>query len=392
MYSKPGVIHLWSWPLPPAKWHGGRALAIQTQKLSVGSSAFSHVSGFSYAAEKDVLILALLDGSLHVIHNVSIEPSWVPTSPDDQLTSEALSQASRVFFAQTSPDGIAYLDVNRISGLVRYDSNSTLTWIYERVSHSFSHVGLWLIVPPRSLRPSDFSYKHEARHECTLVTAPFWTLDVDIILKLAQETLAQFDCGNYALDVPSELTFILTSRAATRMTPLHHLRSLLLHLCDAERFAEICPRLLEVLDQSPQDESTAVSVPPSSQGVGEDLQRRLRESLATHLFGWNGLFSLRVRLSVADMCWVGGVAHTDRSPDHDRSQRLCKDEQLRLACGQVARRQLTNISQRVLHILVRHFTAIVTALTRKSSLCQKMSASFLHMAAQHRMFRSFFEW
>lgn len=84
--------------------------------------------------------MALLDGSLHVIHNMSTEPSWVPTSSNDQLTSEVLSQASRAFFAQTNPVGVAYVDVNRISGLVCYDSHSTFTWIYECVS----------VVPPKS--------------------------------------------------------------------------------------------------------------------------------------------------------------------------------------------------------------------------------------------------
>ncbi|KAF8552235.1 hypothetical protein OG21DRAFT_1535864 [Imleria badia] len=305
----PGVIHLWSSPSLATQWHGGCVLTIQPQKNSVGSSAFSYVSGFAYMKEEDVLLVALLDGTLHAIHNMLIEPSWVPTSSDVRLTSEALSQASRVFFAQTSSAGVDYVDVNRTSGLVCYDSHPTLTWIYE------------------SLRPSDFSYKHEARHECVLVTAPFWPLDSDAILRAAQETLVQLDC-------------------ATRSTPLHRLRPLLLHLCSTGRFVELCPRLLEVLDQSPQDEPPVVSVPPSSQRIGVELQRQLRESLATHLFGWDGLLSLRMRLSIADMCW-----------------RLCKEEQLRLYCGQVAHRQLTSISHRVLRILVRHFTAIVTALT-----------------------------
>ncbi|KAG6374829.1 transcription factor IIIC subunit delta N-term-domain-containing protein [Boletus reticuloceps] len=242
VYSKPGVIHLWSWPSSHVQWHGDRVLAIQPHKNSIGSSAFSCVSGFSYVKEKDLLLVALMDGSLHAIHNILIDPSWVPTSSDDQLASEALSQASRVFFAQITSASVEYVDVNRISGLVCYDSHSTVTWIYE------------------SLRPSDFSYKHEARHECVLVTAPFWPLDSATILRAAQETLVQFDC-------------------AMRSTPLHHLRSLLLHLCSAGRFAEICPRLLEVTDQSPQDESPAVSAPSSSQAVGVELQRHLRESL-----------------------------------------------------------------------------------------------------------------
>lgn len=148
-----------------------------------------------------------------------------------------------------------------------------------------------------------------------LLTAPFWPLNADTILRVAQETLVQFDCGNYAHET---LSPVLMLYAATRSTPLHQLRPLLLHLCSTGRFAETCPRLLEVLDQSPQDESPAVSVPPSSPGVGAELRRELRESLATHLFGWSGLLSLRMRLSIADICWVGGVASTDRSPNHDR--------------------------------------------------------------------------
>lgn len=133
VYSKPGVIHLWPWFSSPAQRHGGRVLTIRTQKLSIGSSTFSYVSGFSYVKERDVLLLALFDGSLHAIHNMSTEPSWVPTSSDDQLTSEALSQASRVFFARTTSASVEYVDVNRISGLVCHDSHSTLTWIYECV-------------------------------------------------------------------------------------------------------------------------------------------------------------------------------------------------------------------------------------------------------------------
>jgi general transcription factor 3C protein 4 len=137
VYSKPGVILLWSWPSSSAQWHGGRVLTLQTQKISIGSSVFSYVSGFSYTKEKDVLLVALLDGSLRAIHNMLIEPSWVPTSLDDQLTSEALSQASHVFFAQTTSAGVGYVDVNRISGLVCYDSHSTMTWIYECVPRCF---------------------------------------------------------------------------------------------------------------------------------------------------------------------------------------------------------------------------------------------------------------
>lgn len=91
--------------------------------------------------QSDLLLVALFDGSLHVIHNISTEPSWTPTASDDHLTSEALSQTFRAFFAEATSAGVEYMDVNRTSGLVSYDSHSTLTWIYEFV-HSHLIFGL----------------------------------------------------------------------------------------------------------------------------------------------------------------------------------------------------------------------------------------------------------
>lgn len=113
-------------------WHGLKSLMIETQRLSVGSSSLVAVSGLSYVLQQDALIVALSDGSLHAIHNLSSEPSWAPVSPIDSLTSEALSQASRTFFIRTSsPPGVDYSDLNRIGGLVSYDSQCTLSWVYE---------------------------------------------------------------------------------------------------------------------------------------------------------------------------------------------------------------------------------------------------------------------
>jgi general transcription factor 3C protein 4 len=133
VYTKPGLVHLWS-PTSESTWFGTRTLLLQTQKLSIGSSAISPVSGVSYVLHRDALILALFDGSFHVIHNLSVEPSWNPSVANDTLTSAELSRASRELFAKVTPAGISRMDVNRIGGMVSYDSQSTLVWIYERVS------------------------------------------------------------------------------------------------------------------------------------------------------------------------------------------------------------------------------------------------------------------
>lgn len=92
----------------------------------------------SYVLHRDALILALFDGSFHVIHNLSVEPSWRPSLADDTLTSAELSRTSRELFAKMTPAGISHMDVNKISGMESYDSQSTLVWIYEQVSSMIS--------------------------------------------------------------------------------------------------------------------------------------------------------------------------------------------------------------------------------------------------------------
>ncbi|KAG0698424.1 putative zinc-finger of transcription factor IIIC complex-domain-containing protein [Suillus ampliporus] len=289
VYTKPGVVHLWSWPSSEPTWYGTRILLLQTQKLSVGSSAISPVSGVSYVLHRDALILSLFDGSFHVIHNISVEPTWSPPLEDDTLTSAELSRASRALFTKVTPAGISYMDVNRIGGMVSYDSQSTHIWIYE------------------ALRPADFSYKHEAQHECMLLTAPFWQLDDETVLHTVSDAFTGISC-------------------ASGSAPIHHLRALMLHLRSNTRFTALCPRVLEILSQVQPDQTTTINL----------------KSLTTHLLGWPNLLSLRMRLSIADLCW-----------------KLCKDPEMQAQCGQVAQGLLASISHCVLRILVRHLRAII---------------------------------
>lgn len=307
VYTKPGLVHLWSWPGSEPTWYGTRVLPFQTQKMSVGSSAISPVSGVSYVLHRDALILSLVDGSLHAIHNMTMGPTWSSPLAGDILTSAELSRASRALFAKVTPAGILYLDVNRIGGMASYDSQSTLIWIYE------------------SLRPTDFGYKHEAQHECMLLTAPFWQLDDETVLHTASEAFADISCGS---------------------APIYHLRALMLHLRSNARFAALLPQVLEILSQVAPDQTTTIVLPSWTEGSGDDLRPQLRKSLTTHLFGWPNLLSLRMRLSIADLCW-----------------KLCKDPEMQTQCGQVAQGLLAAISHCVLRVLIRHLKAIVSVIT-----------------------------
>ncbi|KAI6014123.1 putative zinc-finger of transcription factor IIIC complex-domain-containing protein [Pisolithus microcarpus] len=334
--SKAGTVHLYSLsPFPlspplslahsptytPTHWYGSKCLAIQIQPSSAGSSSLSPVSGVFYVRDRDALLLALSDGSVHVMHGFSSEPTWDPAP-----TPSTLTESSRTFFVraqQHASFGVSsvpdYMDVNRIDGFVPYDSCGTVAWIYECVLVS---------------RPTDFSYKHEAKHACTLLVAPFWSADDEWVVKTIEEKMDWSKGGN-------------GMRCVTRVAPAHLLRGIFLHLADTTRFERLRGALLNILDCDMQeDPSTTIVFPEWTRPCSEEIKTRLRKSLATQFFGWESFLSIRMKLALADGCW-----------------KLCQDAQMRNDFGQAARIHLAAISHRVLRILVRHLTAIVTTLS-----------------------------
>jgi general transcription factor 3C protein 4 len=79
---------------------------------------------------EDALIISLFDGSLHVVHNLSSEPSWAPGH--GSLTSQDLSIATRTASVPAEFGGLHSNIVNRISGLVPY-GHATVLWAHEYV-------------------------------------------------------------------------------------------------------------------------------------------------------------------------------------------------------------------------------------------------------------------
>lgn len=128
-FHKPGVVHLWRPADSAASWHGLRSVSLKTQSLSVGSTALSPISGIAHILKQDALVVALVDGSFHVIQGS--EPTAVSERPDSRFTSNALSNAARQHFVATSDEEVRKLDVNCIHGMISYDSDSYFIWVHE---------------------------------------------------------------------------------------------------------------------------------------------------------------------------------------------------------------------------------------------------------------------
>ncbi|KAF9465990.1 putative zinc-finger of transcription factor IIIC complex-domain-containing protein [Collybia nuda] len=306
VHCKPGIIYLWSLS---SRWSGYRSFLLKNQKISIGSSSFHTASGIQYTQRTDKLILTLVDGSFYVIHDLSTEPSLVPSTMDDPITSEKLSMTIRSAFVQSEQGEVEYSDVNRITGVTSYDSSASFIWLHE-VS-----------------RPADFSYKHDAKHNSMLVVAKAWD-DTD------NETLML------------ELTRTLDNvKTATGFAPLHMLRPFFFHLRDREKLRILLPRILEILKPRFDDHSAYVTVPACT-SLTTEMRGIFRKSLTQHLFGWDVLLSLRMRLSLADFAW-----------------KLSNNVGMQEECGHVAQILLNTISHRVLRTLIRHLVASVNILT-----------------------------
>jgi general transcription factor 3C polypeptide 4 len=135
---KLGSVVLW----PFGTVAQARIFRLSTQKLSIGSSSLSPVSGIIYDRHHDSVIVSLSDGSFHVIRNISTEPFLSSASIDAAPSTQMLSNVSRGVFLDTK--AISYdadleggeqksrsMDVNRIAGVLSYDDWSSVAWLHE---------------------------------------------------------------------------------------------------------------------------------------------------------------------------------------------------------------------------------------------------------------------
>jgi general transcription factor 3C protein 4 len=127
VYFKPGTVHFFTMNDTPPLWRSSRVLEIRQRQLA--PSHLSSVSGIVHVPSRDALIFTLSDGSFHVAHNISAEPSWI--SRDYPMTSDRLLAVARGIFAQLEPGAHRVQEVNRISGMAAYDNSGIVTWTYE---------------------------------------------------------------------------------------------------------------------------------------------------------------------------------------------------------------------------------------------------------------------
>ncbi|KAI5121645.1 hypothetical protein M0805_001172 [Coniferiporia weirii] len=299
------------------------ALKVQTQKTSIGSSSLLPVSGIIRLAgsDRDIALITLFDGSFHIVRDICTTPAYDlagggSVHSNDRtlpLSSALLSRNARAVFTKTEGGKVQWTDVGRTSGAVGFDGISTFLWLHE------------------SSQPTDFSYKHDAKHNSMLVLARLWNdpLSNENLLKQIREVFER-------------------PRSVLGRASAHVLRPVLLHLCQRAVFDTVWPHVLELLPTDLQETESAIVIEPLTSQLDDEVRRAFRRSLSIDLFGWDSFTSRRLRLAVADYCW-----------------KMSSTDDMRQCFGNVAQGLLNGISHRFMKVVVKHLAAVINSLTEK---------------------------
>ncbi|EKM55654.1 uncharacterized protein PHACADRAFT_209176 [Phanerochaete carnosa HHB-10118-sp] len=292
VFTKSGVLHLWSKPSAFTAWSG-------------------LLTGVTYSPRCDALVVSLADGSLHIVRKVTSDPTLALGIPEDNLTSESISKTARSAFIKVEEDDVDKQQVNAIHGMTSYDGDSFYIWIHE------------------GLRPTDFSYKHDAKHTSMILAAQLWDGKSD---------------DHVMQDVADVFS---RCKASSGESPIATLRPLFLELRDPDRLRRLHPRILPLvrLQHLPDDFPNTV-LSAWTGPLTPAFRAQFRRSLRTHLFGRNSFLSQRLCVMLASFC------------EHES-----EDEAIREAFRKAVADTVGTLWPRLLRIVLRHIAAVLSLLT-----------------------------
>ena len=127
----------------------------------------------------------------------------------------------------------------------------------------------------------------------------------------------------------------------------------------------LCERILDTLRNAPfREPAPRFAMPTCTGAQSVELSRDLARSLATHLFGWDGVLSERLRYSVAAFCQVRPSLGSASSPPHSlpRIQNYSTTPDVQQRFAEAVEDFVSNIRAHFLLTLLRHLSAVIEAL------------------------------
>lgn len=103
---------------------------LQNQRTSRNSSELHPCCGIEYNHDNDSVVLAIVDGSLHVVDGLGEVPKYVD-SAESGLSSRGLSALMRNFLSKNEEKGIPDVVTGKVSGMTSICGGSILLWAFE---------------------------------------------------------------------------------------------------------------------------------------------------------------------------------------------------------------------------------------------------------------------
>jgi hypothetical protein len=131
---RPGVVQLWAEECDGVSWSGLRSFSLSRSGISSSSSMLYPPSGLVYSPEHDALVMPLIDGSFHVVYDISSAPTSEPPvglTKQPSFSSSDLSSISRWIFIQVEGSPMSHGEINRINGMVSFGGFPIVTWAHE---------------------------------------------------------------------------------------------------------------------------------------------------------------------------------------------------------------------------------------------------------------------
>ncbi|KAH7105938.1 putative zinc-finger of transcription factor IIIC complex-domain-containing protein [Auriculariales sp. MPI-PUGE-AT-0066] len=191
VFCKPGRVCLFTFAtgVAAARWSGLRTIQLQTQRISVESTAFAPAAGISYIRDRDAVVVALFDGSVHTIHRVSEAPEYIVNGDAEGFDSASVSQAVRAAFVRhhsqlTSGPKTTVHEANRTTGCVNFADSGHMLWLSE------VH------------RPHAYDYVPDAEKRTSLLLAPLWRLTAEKTFTITIDGIQAVVNTNRELHIP----------------------------------------------------------------------------------------------------------------------------------------------------------------------------------------------
>lgn len=131
---RPGVVQLWVKECEGVSWSGLRSFSLSRSGISSSSSTLYPPSGLVYSSEDDALVMPLIDGSFHVVYDISFAPTTEPPvglTKRPSFSSSDLSSISRKIFIQVEGGSMSHAEINRINGMVSFGGFPIVSWAHE---------------------------------------------------------------------------------------------------------------------------------------------------------------------------------------------------------------------------------------------------------------------